>query len=45
MAWKRVAENITESFGDPSSGSQSPHLEFVFGAVSILFLFYFRENV
>jgi len=38
MAWKRVVQNITESFGDPSSGFRSPHLEFVFGAVSI-FLF------
>jgi len=45
MAWKRVVQNITESFGDPSSGFKSPHLEFVFGAVSIFFVCYFRENV
>ena len=45
MAWKRVAQNITESFGDPASGFRSPHLEFVFGAVSIFFVCSFRENV
>ena len=45
MAWKRVAQNITESFGDPSSGFESPHLEFVFGAVSRFPVFYIQEDV
>jgi len=35
IAWTRVAENITESLGDPSSGPNSAHLEFIVGAVSI----------
>ena len=35
IAWERVAENITESLGDPSSGPNSAHLEFIVGAVSI----------
>ncbi|KAF5351272.1 hypothetical protein D9756_008220 [Leucocoprinus leucothites] len=34
LAWTRLANNITEKFGDPSSGPNSAHLEFRMGAVS-----------
>ena len=40
LAWTRVTQNITESLGDPSSGPNSAHLEFIPGAVSISFLLY-----
>ena len=35
IAWTRIAQNITESLGDPSSGPNSAHLEFLLGAVGI----------
>lgn len=38
IAWTRIAQNITECLGDPSSGPDSAHLEFLPGAVSISFL-------
>ena len=40
IAWTRIAQNITESLEDPSSGPDSAHLEFLPGAVS---LFYSKE--
>ena len=35
LVWTRLAQNITESLGDPSSGPNSAHLEFMLGAVGI----------
>jgi len=37
IAWTRIAQNITESLGDPSSGPNSAHFQFLLGAVSISF--------
>ncbi|KAF5353361.1 hypothetical protein D9756_007863 [Leucocoprinus leucothites] len=34
LAWTRLANNITEKLGDPSSGPNSAHLEFIIGAAS-----------
>ncbi|KAF5351273.1 hypothetical protein D9756_008221 [Leucocoprinus leucothites] len=34
LAWTRLANNITEKYGDPSSGTNSAHLEFMFGTTS-----------
>ncbi|KXN83156.1 hypothetical protein AN958_01769 [Leucoagaricus sp. SymC.cos] len=31
LAWTRLPSNITDTFGDPSSGSNSAHIEFILG--------------